>query len=54
MERLWEEFKLKASTDARERLILHYAPLVKYVAGRVGGSGGRNDERSLAAARRHS
>jgi RNA polymerase sigma factor for flagellar operon FliA len=35
VERLWEEFKLKASTDARERLILHYAPLVKYVAGRV-------------------
>src|SRR5919202_2947239 len=33
--RLWEEFKLKASIDARERLILHYAPLVKYVAGRV-------------------
>ena len=36
MERLWEEFKLKASADARERLILHYSPLVKYVAGRVG------------------
>ena len=35
VERLWEEFKLKASSDARERLILHYAPLVKYVAGRV-------------------
>jgi DNA-directed RNA polymerase specialized sigma subunit len=30
-----EEFKLKASADARERLILHDAPLVKYVAGRV-------------------
>jgi RNA polymerase sigma factor FliA len=37
VERLWEEFKLKASADARERLILHYAPLVKYVAGRVSG-----------------
>ena len=24
-----EEFKLKASADARERLILHHAPLVK-------------------------
>jgi RNA polymerase sigma factor for flagellar operon FliA len=35
VERLWEEFKLKASADARERLMLHYAPLVKYVAGRV-------------------
>jgi RNA polymerase sigma factor FliA len=32
---LWEEFKLKASADARERLILHHAPLVKYVVGRV-------------------
>jgi hypothetical protein len=29
VERLWEEFKLKASADARERLILHYPPLVK-------------------------
>jgi RNA polymerase sigma factor for flagellar operon FliA len=35
VERLWQEFKLKASSDARERLILHYSPLVKYVAGRV-------------------
>ena len=35
MERLWEEFKLKASADARERLILHHVRLVKYVVGRV-------------------
>ena len=35
VERLWEEFKLKASADARERLILHHAPQVKYVVGRV-------------------
>jgi RNA polymerase sigma factor for flagellar operon FliA len=28
-------FKLKGSADARELLILHYSPLVKYVAGRV-------------------
>ncbi|HEX6677780.1 MAG TPA: RNA polymerase sigma factor WhiG [Actinomycetes bacterium] len=35
VDRLWQEFKLKASADARELLILHYAPLVKYVAGRV-------------------
>lgn len=33
--RLWEEFKRSASPQARERLILHYAPLVKYVASRV-------------------
>jgi RNA polymerase sigma factor for flagellar operon FliA len=32
---LWDEFKGGGSTDARERLILHYAPLVKYVASRV-------------------
>lgn len=32
---LWEEFKSSGSLDARERLILHYAPLVKYVASRV-------------------
>ncbi len=37
--RLWEEFKQSevsgARESARERLILHYAPLVKYVASRV-------------------
>jgi RNA polymerase sigma factor for flagellar operon FliA len=33
--RLWAEFKESASPGARERLILHYAPLVKYVASRV-------------------
>jgi RNA polymerase sigma factor for flagellar operon FliA len=34
--RLWEAFKGGVDTDsARERLILHYAPLVKYVASRV-------------------
>ncbi len=33
---LWEHFKETADPATRERLILHYAPLVKYVAGRVG------------------
>ncbi len=33
--RLWQEFKASGSPEARERLILHYAPLVKYVASRV-------------------
>jgi RNA polymerase sigma factor for flagellar operon FliA len=33
--RLWDEFKGSGSEAARERLILHYAPLVKYVASRV-------------------
>lgn len=31
----WGEFKEDGSQKARERLILHYAPLVKYVASRV-------------------
>jgi len=33
--RIWIEFKDTASPDAREKLILHYAPLGKYVASRV-------------------
>lgn len=32
---LWRRFKTDGDPDARERLILQYAPLVKYVAGRV-------------------
>ena len=32
---LWDEYKSKGTVDARERLILNYAPLVKFVAGRV-------------------
>jgi RNA polymerase sigma factor FliA len=32
---LWDVFKATASAEVRERLILHYAPLVKYVASRV-------------------
>jgi len=32
---LWSEYKQHHTPDARERLILHYAPLVKFVAGRV-------------------
>jgi RNA polymerase sigma factor for flagellar operon FliA len=35
VDRLWRSFKYDGATEARERLILHYAPLVKYVAGRV-------------------
>jgi RNA polymerase sigma factor for flagellar operon FliA len=33
---LWEKFKETGDSAVRERLILHYSPLVKYVAGRVG------------------
>jgi RNA polymerase sigma factor for flagellar operon FliA len=32
---VWEDFRA-GSSSAREQLILHYAPLVKYVAGRLG------------------
>jgi RNA polymerase sigma factor for flagellar operon FliA len=35
LDSLWREFKSTQSPQARERLILHYAPLVKYVASRV-------------------
>jgi len=33
---LWVQYKSTGSLSLRERLILHYSPLVKYVAGRVG------------------
>ncbi|MEX2099857.1 MAG: RNA polymerase sigma factor WhiG [Acidimicrobiia bacterium] len=32
---LWTFYKADGTRDARERLILHYSPLVKFVAGRV-------------------
>jgi RNA polymerase sigma factor for flagellar operon FliA len=47
---LWERFKSSADADARERLILHYSPLVKYVAGRVGSGLPRSvDQNDLAS-----
>lgn len=33
---LWRSYKRDHSPEVRERLILHYAPVVKFVAGRVG------------------
>ena len=36
LDELWLSYKDDGDTQAREQLILHYAPLVKYVAGRVG------------------
>ena len=33
---LWRDYKQTGEERLRERLILHYSPLVKYVAGRVG------------------
>ena len=35
VERLWTAYKESAARDVRDQLILHYSPLVKYVAGRV-------------------
>jgi len=35
VERLWSSYKEETSRDVRDQLILHYSPLVKYVAGRV-------------------
>ncbi len=34
-DRLWEEYKATGAREARDRLIVRYSPLVKYVAGRV-------------------
>ncbi|MGH2684742.1 MAG: RNA polymerase sigma factor WhiG [Actinomycetota bacterium] len=34
-DRLWADYKDSASREARDRLIVRYSPLVKYVAGRV-------------------
>lgn len=36
VDELWREFVRHPTQHIRDRLVLHYAPLVKYVAGRVG------------------
>jgi RNA polymerase sigma factor for flagellar operon FliA len=36
VDNLWSQYKGEGSPRAREQLILHFAPLVKYVASRVG------------------
>lgn len=43
---IWCEYKETGSRDARERLILHYSPLVKFVAGRVAAGLPQNIEQS--------
>jgi RNA polymerase sigma factor for flagellar operon FliA len=43
---LWGDYKTEGTDDARERLILHYAPLVKFVAGRVAAGLPQNIEQS--------
>ena len=35
IDRLWADYKAGPSSGARDALIVHYSPLVKYVAGRV-------------------
>jgi RNA polymerase sigma factor FliA len=36
IDQMWLDYKAAATTELRDRLIVHYSPLVKYVAGRVG------------------
>lgn len=36
LQRMWVTFKETGEREVREQLILHYSPLVKFVAGRVG------------------
>ncbi len=43
---LWRDYKEGGTSDARERLILHYSPLVKFVAGRVAAGLPQNIEQS--------
>ena len=43
---LWREYKDGGTAVARERLILHYSPLVKFVAGRVAAGLPQNIEQS--------
>ena len=35
IDRLWAEYKDAGRREQRDQLIVHYSPLVKYVAGRV-------------------
>lgn len=46
LKELWTEFKSTGDERAREGLILHYSPLVKFVAGRVGSGLPKNVDHS--------
>ncbi|GAB6986451.1 FliA/WhiG family RNA polymerase sigma factor [Nocardioides pyridinolyticus] len=35
VDELWRRYKADSDRDARDRLVVHYSPLVKFVAGRV-------------------
>ena len=45
-DRLWANYKQTRSRELRDKLIIQYSPLVKYVAGRVGVGLPRNVEQS--------
>lgn len=45
-EKLWADYKVTRARDLRDKLIIQYSPLVKYVAGRVGVGLPRNVEQS--------
>ena len=46
LDELWTDYKSNGTSSARERLILHYSPLVKFVAGRVAAGLPQNIEQS--------
>ncbi len=46
IDELWTDYKSNGTAHARERLILHYSPLVKFVAGRVAAGLPQNIEQS--------
>ncbi len=46
LDELWSDYKSNGTANARERLILHYSPLVKFVAGRVAAGLPQNIEQS--------
>jgi hypothetical protein len=43
---LWDDYETNNAHETRERLILHYSPLVKFVAGRVGAGLPQNIEQT--------
>lgn len=46
IEELWREYKSTGEREIREKLILNYAPLVKYVAGRISANLPQNVEQA--------
>ena len=44
VERMWEQYSLTKSPEIKEKIIIHYASLVKYIAGRMNMYLGQNVE----------